>query len=166
MDGDILAFANDFDLALVTVEELKADALIDVLALEDDSLVGKVFNDPLVTTLLFHGLRRRLLAWCGSLSRCWFGGGSGNLLLLLGGGSSYWLALAGALGCKESCGAGRILSAGPVADGLLLGDKEGLESLHHTVVCLEPCLFLILALLADSVSVEENLGLNLSHIVT
>ena len=106
MNGDVLAFANDFDLALVTVEELKADALIDVLALEDDSLVGEVFNDPLVATLLFHGLRRRLLAWCGSLSRCLFGGGSGNLLLLLGCGSSYWLALAGALRWKESCGAG------------------------------------------------------------
>ena len=167
LDRDILALSDNLNGALVTVEELKADTLVDLIrVIETNSLVSEVLNDPLVATELSYRLCRRLLSgsclgW-GGFSR------SGNLLLLNGGccgSSSRGSCRSGRLGSKEGSSTCTILSALPVTDRFTSVPDEGEVGGHELKVGFEPCLLTILSLFADSVSVEKNLRFDLGEVV-
>ena len=170
LHGNVLAFANNFDIALVHVEKLEADPICDLLwIVYHNYLVRVVLVDPFVHALLpLRRCSRSLCPGCGLgwSSFCW----SCNFLLFLwcrsGGWSGCTAATTLGLRCMECCGASTILSALPVADIFPTLANECNECGHPGSVCLKPGLFGIVSLLADSISVEKDLRLSFCKIVT
>ena len=153
--ADLLALANDFDRAVLHVEELEHRSGLDLVSLKLQSFSLEILDGPLAHKVtLFDGFFRGscLFRGCG-LGGCSLSRSCGSFLLLLG--SSSWstsdLSLEGSLG---TC---TVLLTSPAANVLFLGANKGLEGLNNGEVGFEPGLFGNFVTHANLVAVEKDL---------
>ena len=170
LDADILALADNLDLALVAVEELETNALVhEIWIVESDSFIRVVCILPHVTPLSLCWLCR-LFSASGTLTSCRLNWSSYFLLLLRlsrcwSCATSDWCTTSSALRCIKGRSTCAILSALPVTDVFLSLANKGNMGSHPGVVGFKPGLLGLFTLLANSVAVEEHLRLNLSQVV-
>lgn len=152
---NVLALADDFDLDLAAVKDLEISRVIDIILAEIDSFVGEVLDDPFISTFLFKSLLGSCLLGCSGLCRC-------NFLFLSSrrrssSGISRRGSTTGALGVEESLSTSTILLSAPVADGLLALNEEVSVNSQKAVEGLKEFFLIVLALAADSVTIEQQL---------
>ena len=136
LDRHVLALADKIDLNLTAVKELKSGPVVEFVLAKVDSLIGEVFNDPLVTSLLLH---RNF--WSGLLGTSRLCRGC---LCFLG---SRWLRSSSCCGCRclvttalsseESLSTSGILLSAPVADKFFTLFNKLLMGCHKGEECLE-----------------------------